>query len=96
MALQQEPFRPYHEGGKVRDSFTVNLNKEERAILELMKKKLEQKKDSTAIKQLMVVAAKYLQCDLVAPILGLVLDNRRKNARLGIVDFEGEDFAKES
>lgn len=94
MGLSQKPFRKYNLG-KVRDSVTVNLNKSERADLERDKVKLNQAKDSTAIKQLASIGSKVLHSSLIGPIVSVVLDNRRKNKRLGVVDFEGEDFTNE-
>lgn len=91
----QEPFRSYH-ANKVRDSFTCNMNKEERAMLEWAKVRLNQVKDSTTLKQLATIGAKTLQSNLLAPIIEIVLDNKRKNARLGIVGYDGEKFANES
>ena len=87
MAIQQEPFRPYHES-KVRDTFTINFNAAERKAFDELKVFLNQKKDSTAMKQLAFIGAKALQSNLIAPIVQTITDNRRKNSRLGIVDFE--------
>lgn len=89
MSIQQEPFRPYNTS-KVRDSFTINFNAAERKAFEELKKLLNQKKDSTAMKQLAFIGAKALQSNLIKPIVNTIIDNRRKNSRLGIVDFEDE------
>ena len=94
MSLKTEPFVRYHEKKK-RDSFTVNVNKEQRAMLEWAKKKLQQTKDSTAMKQLATIGAKTLQSNLIGPTVDIVLDNKRKNLRTGIADFEGESFTNE-
>jgi len=95
VALEQKPFIRYN-AEKKRDSFTCNVNKEERAMLNFYKKKLNQTKDSTCLKQLATIGAKTLQSNLIAPVIDIVIDNKRKNKRLGIYDFEGETFTKES
>lgn len=88
MAIDQAPFRRYHDEKKA-DSFTVKLNSEERQILEQLKHAIQQEKDSTAIKQLALgVAAKVILDSQTKVILGIVLNNYRKNKRLGIVQFE--------
>lgn len=94
MTLEQAPFRSYHEK-KVRDSFTVNVNQEERNMLEKFKKKLQQPKDSTCLKQLATIGAKTLQSNLIAPVVDVVLGNKRKNKRLGIVEYEAETLTNE-
>lgn len=85
--LKQEPFRKYHAETK-RDSFTVNVNETERRELEAAKKILQQTKDSTAIKALAWIGAKTLHEPKIAFILESVSANKRKNQRLGIIDFD--------
>ncbi len=87
MTIKQEPFKKYHEE-KQADSFTVRLNPEERKILNECKYILQQEKDSTAIKQLAEIVSKVLQEQKVKQILELVMNNYRKNKRLGIVTFD--------
>jgi hypothetical protein len=87
MILEKEPFVRYNEEKKV-DSFTVRLNEEERALLEKCKKVIEQPKDSTALKILAWIGAKVLHEEKTSYILGTVFKNKRKNARIGIVEFE--------
>jgi len=70
------------------DVFTIWLNKEDRIMLESAKKILEQPKDSTALKTLAWIGAKTLGDDKTAYILTQVMSNRRKNKRLGVIDFE--------
>ena len=84
--LQREAFTRLHEE-KTADNFTVRLNKNERATLEVAKSILEQPKDSTALKQLALIGANVIQEEKVRYLLGVVYSNKRKNARLGIVDF---------
>lgn len=85
--IEQQPFVRYNLE-KVTDTITIKLNVEERARLESMKKILEQEKDSTAIKQLALIGSKVLLEEKTSYILGTVFDNKRKNKRLGIIEFE--------
>ena len=85
--IEQKPFRKYKEE-KVRDTFTVSLNNEERIVLEKCKAILEQKKDSTAIKQLAWIGAKVIHEEKISYLLGTLFKNKRNNERLGIADFE--------
>ena len=90
MAIEKVPFRKYNldEEGKKVDSFTIRLNIEERHQLKEDKKLLEQPKDSTAMKQLATIGSIVIHDKKMREILGVVLGNRRRNKRLGIVDFE--------
>jgi len=83
----QVPFRRMAEEKKS-DSFTIWLNKEERELLEKCKLILEQSKDSTVLKELAWIGAKTISRDETAEILAVVFKNKRKNKRLGIVEFE--------
>lgn len=87
MAIKKEPFRRYNEK-KREDTFTVKLNKEERNRLEEDKKFLQQTKDSTAIKQLAEIGSEVLRNQKIKKLNQIVLNNYRKNKRLGIVDFD--------
>jgi hypothetical protein len=87
MGLKQEPFRKYHVNKQI-DSFTIRLNSEERKSFEENKYLLQQEKDSTAMKQLAEIGAKVLHEEKVKQILELVMNNYRKNKRLGIVTFD--------
>ena len=87
MAIEQEPFTLYHEEKK-RDTFTVSLNDEQRKILEDCKKIIEQKKDSTALKQLAWIGAKVIHEPKTKELLGIVFINKRNNERSNIADFE--------
>lgn len=49
---------------------------------------MEQKKDSTALKTLAWIGAKTLGDEKIDYILGTLFKNKRKNKRLGIIDFE--------
>jgi hypothetical protein len=66
--------------------FTVRLNLEEQAWLKEDMKFLKQEKDSTALKQLAMIGHFVIHEDLTGKILKVVLENKRKNDRLGIPD----------
>lgn len=87
MPIEQEPFRKYNEGEST-DTFTIKLNAEERAMFDKLKQVIEQKKDSTAMKQLAWIGSKVLLEEKMSYILGTIFDNKRKNKRLGIIEFE--------
>ena len=71
-----------------RENFTIRMNKEERFQLDEDKKVLEQSKDSTAIKQMWQIGRIVLHDDLTGKISKEIMSNKRRNKRLGIVDFE--------
>lgn len=85
--MNEFPFKRMNEE-KLRDNFNVAINKEERIILENCKILLQQSKDSTALKQLAWIGAKTLQRSEIREINKIVMNNFRKNKRLGIVEFE--------
>jgi hypothetical protein len=80
-------FYKTHEKRK-EDTFTVKLNSKERQDLETWKKLIQQPKDSTCIKQLANIGAKVIHDKKTAEILQIIMNNYRKNKRLGIVDFD--------
>ena len=89
MPIKQKPFRKYNlEEEKHQDTFTIRLNKEERIVLEKCKKVLEQRKDGTAFKQMALLGANVLHDNLIGGILQVVFINKRKNKRIGIVEYE--------
>lgn len=57
-------------------------------MLNVNKKLLEQNKDSTAIKQLMEIANFVIHDNFFGKMLKIVLENKRKNKRLGVIEFE--------
>jgi len=89
MSIEQQPFVRYHEQKKD-DSFAVKLSKDgsERQLLNRCKIILEQTKDSTALKQLAWIGAEVILDKKIARIIDSVMNNKRKNKRLGIVDFD--------
>ena len=86
-AIQEEKFK--RKGVDLTaDVVTVKLNEEERKLIDKCKLILEQEKDATIIKQLAWIGAKGIMEEKTAYLLGVVFDNKRKNKRLGIADFE--------
>lgn len=73
---------------KREDVFAIKLNKDERLYLERLKEVIEQEKDSTAIKQLAWIGAKVILADGTMQILETIFENKRKNKRIGVQQFE--------
>ena len=94
--MEEKPFENKYEAYRNindiekpdQDVITLKLNSEERKQLEMNKAALQQEKDGTAIKQLMNIATKVLHESPEGVYFKLVLDNMRKNKRLGIVEVE--------
>ena len=82
------PTKLEEDRSDTKDMFTVRLNKEQRIRLDACKSILEQPKDSTALKQLAWIGANAIHDDLMANIISVIFKNKRKNKRIGIVDFE--------
>ena len=84
MSIEQKPFTKYHLEKKA-DTFTVKFNEQERKEFEELKTIIQQEKDSTAIKQLARIGAKVILDEKMKEILKIVMNNYRKNKRLGVV-----------
>ncbi len=79
------------EEERAKDKFEVislKLNKEERKLLNTVKQMIQQSKDGTALKQCMKIASKVLLTSWTGAYTEVLLNNKRKNQRIGIVDFE--------
>ena len=83
MSLEKVPFRRYNEEKKV-DTFTVKFNKEEREFFDKLKLRIEQPKDSTALKQLAWFGSKVILGDSTAYLLDTCFKNKGKNKKSGI------------
>lgn len=70
------------------DVLKVRLNDEERAILKKCQEILEQPKQSTALKQLALIGANVVQDEKTGKILEMIFDNKRKNKRTGVIEYE--------
>jgi|TARA_R100001530_G_scaffold3_3_gene26 hypothetical protein len=88
--IEKQPFRKYNLKDNPQDVISLKLNPEERAQLNKDKKLMEQKKDGTAIKQLALIGSKVVNDAKTTEIIAIILGNRRRNRRIGIVDFEQE------
>jgi len=87
--INEKPFTRYKLDDEKRDIvITVKFNTDERVWLDSMKRIIEQDKDSTALKQLAFIGSKVLLNPETAIILKTVFDNKRKNKRLGIIEYE--------
>ena len=89
--IEKVPFRKYsleekQEGETI--VISLKLNKEEQALLSSLKSILEQEKDGTCIKQALLIAKEVLLDQKVSNILSIIYSNKRKNKRLGIIEFE--------
>lgn len=88
MVIEREAFETT-ETDEVRAAETwkvlsVKLNAEEIATLEEDARLLHQEKASTALKQLAIIGSKVIRLPLVAALIGIPLNNIRKNRRIGI------------
>ena len=83
MPLEQKPFVRYHEKKKA-DTFTVRVNKEERAFLDRMKLILNIKSDSKTLKLLARVGGNVLISNFGAKMLQYLFNPHR----LKLSDFE--------
>lgn len=87
--IEKKPFRKYDLENNKDDRVMVRLNDEERSILEQGKKILEQERDGTAIKQLMILGLTNVIHDhKTLTLLATVFKNKRNNKRHGIVTFD--------
>ena len=88
MGLEKQPFNSYRDEeerekdkGKV---FTIRLNEKELKNLRQAQNILQQEKESTTVKQLVMFGLYVLHDRSTAYILKVLEDNLRKNKRLGI------------
>jgi len=92
MALEKETFRSYtldEDKDFKKPILSVRLNKEEFKDLQVAKDILQQTKDSTALKQLAKIGMfNVIHDEKMKHLLSTVFANRRKNERIGLVDFE--------
>ena len=90
MGIEKQPFTNYtlEEDKEKKKSvvMTIRLNQEELAMLEEVKKAIEQPKDSTAIKTIFYIGAyDVLHDKKIAYILETLFKNRRNNERTGAI-----------
>lgn len=91
MSIEKKPFVPYtlEEDRKEKnfEIISVKMNREEYAKLQELKRRIEQPKDSTAIKTLMELGAEVILDSKTALILDTVFKNKRNNQRTGLNNF---------
>ena len=87
--------RPPFSGTKLEEEknpdeliFTVRLNTKEKAWLQEGKKIIQQQKDSSALKQLAEIGFKCVTTPENKLLLELIFNNKRKNQRTGLSEFE--------
>lgn len=86
--IQETKFKRKNEK-KTRDSITVPLDSLfSREELEACKPILNQTRDTTALKQLARIGAFVIHDKKMKVILDIVIHNKRKNKRSGIIDYE--------
>jgi len=85
MNLDEDIEKRKKEKGEV---VTVWLSPQDRLNLEEWKKLIQQEKDGTAFKQLAYIGAKLLGSQEIKATLEVVLNNYRKNKRMGVVTFD--------
>jgi len=86
MTIEQQPFVRYKEEGEERaDIFTIRLNAEERAWLDKAKIRIQQPKDSSALKLLAEIGSEVVLHDpKIELFIRAFYRNLKNNARLGI------------
>lgn len=86
--IQEQKFKR-KDYEKQRDIISVPLDKYfTRSILEADKKLLCQSKDATALKQLAMLGHKVIHDKKIREYLSIIIHNRRKNKRTGIIEYE--------
>jgi hypothetical protein len=86
--IEKKPFVKYSLEDNKDKPISVKLNEEERKLLDECKQIIEQPKDSTAIKALAWIGSKVILEEKTAYILATIFNNKRKNKRIGVIDFE--------
>jgi len=66
----------------------IRLNDDDYVFIEDAKQILEQPKTSTVLKQLAYIGYLYIKQSDKQNLLKVIFENKRKNKRLGIVEFE--------
>jgi len=88
MPIIQETKFKRKDYDKTAEVIGLKINDEYRDLIDRCKDALEQPKDATVIKQLMQIGAKVVLDEKIAHIMSIVFENKRKNKRLGIIEFE--------
>jgi c-di-GMP-binding flagellar brake protein YcgR len=78
----------YSEVKASKDIIPLRLTPKDRKMMEIAREILEQPKDSTLIKQLARIGFNAIHDRKTKLLLGMVFENKRKNKRLGVMEFE--------
>lgn len=92
MSIIKTPFRKRHLEDNKQDVVSIKLNEDDRALFDKVKYLLQQEKDSTALKQCYEIALKVILDEKTITILSHVLNNYRRNKRLGIVTYDDVNY----
>ena len=87
--VQEQKFKRKDEE-KTAEVLSIKLNRDEQVLLRKAQRILKQPKKGTAFKQLMYIGAEVVFDDKMGSVLKVVLENDRKNQRLGIIDVDEE------
>lgn len=86
--IEKKPFVKYREEEN-KDIFTIRLVEEDKKWFEDAKRMIQQPKNSTALKQLAKLGYVFVLHDQkVKDLLVTVIENTRKNKRIGITESE--------
>lgn len=88
MSIKKEPFRKYSLDENKSDVVSVKFNTEERKEFEEWKYLLQQERDSSALKELARIGSEVLLERKFKVANQIILNNYRKNKKLGIVTFD--------
>lgn len=91
--IQEQKFKQ-KDLEKAQSVISLKLSKADIPLLLECQYRLQQSKSGTTIKQLMRIGAKVVLSSETGEVIQTLLDNMRKNERLGIVDIKEEIDAK--
>ena len=90
--MEKQPFVRYsleEDDNKKFETISIKINKDERLRLDEAKRLLQQPKDGTALKQVFEIGLAFVIQDQKTKLLiDTIFNNKRRNQRLGINDFE--------
>lgn len=87
--IEKKPFTKYKLDEENKDVFTIRLVEEDKKWFEDAKRLIQQPKNSTALKQLAKLGYEFVLHDQkVKDLLSTVIENTRKNKRVGITESE--------
>ena len=81
--IKKQPFKRYSLEDRKKETVSIWFNSDERAELDRIKLFIEQPKDGTAIKTLMMLGTKLLDDDKIVALVNTLFKNKRNNRRSG-------------